>query len=83
LQKKQVTELGTSRGCYGRMNKEEMKAVKSVLHTGIRVVDDTDWEPDQLQLDVWSMPDEICDLLLSKHKDYGPQNISQAPGGAI
>ena len=26
---------------------------------------------------------ELSDLLLSKHKDYGPRNISQAPGGAI
>ena len=26
---------------------------------------------------------ELVDLLLSKHKDYGPKNISEAPGGAI
>lgn len=26
---------------------------------------------------------ELTNLLLSKHKDYGPKNISQAPGGAI
>jgi hypothetical protein len=26
---------------------------------------------------------ELSDLLISKHKDYGPKNISQAPGGAI
>ena len=26
---------------------------------------------------------ELVDLLLSKHKDYGPRNISDAPGGAI
>ena len=26
---------------------------------------------------------ELSDLLLSKHKDYGPKNISLAPGGAI
>lgn len=26
---------------------------------------------------------ELTELLLSKHKDYGPKNISQAPGGAI
>ena len=26
---------------------------------------------------------ELLDLLLSKHKDYGPKNISEAPGGAI
>jgi len=26
---------------------------------------------------------ELQDLLMSKHKDYGPKNISEAPGGAI
>ena len=26
---------------------------------------------------------ELSDLLISKHKDYGPKNISQAPGGAV
>jgi hypothetical protein len=26
---------------------------------------------------------ELIDLLLSKHKDYGPKNISDAPGGAV
>jgi hypothetical protein len=26
---------------------------------------------------------ELVDLLLSKHKDYGPKNISDAPGGAL
>lgn len=26
---------------------------------------------------------ELLDLMLSKHKDYGPKNISEAPGGAI
>lgn len=26
---------------------------------------------------------ELLDLLLSKHRDYGPRNISDAPGGAI
>jgi hypothetical protein len=27
--------------------------------------------------------DELSKLLISKHRDYGPKNISQAPGGAI
>jgi len=27
--------------------------------------------------------DELSKLLISKHKDYGPKNISLAPGGAI
>jgi len=26
---------------------------------------------------------ELVDLLLSKHKDYGPKNISDTPGGAL
>lgn len=26
---------------------------------------------------------ECLDLLMSKHKDYGPKNISEAPGGAL
>lgn len=26
---------------------------------------------------------ELADLLVSKHRDYGPKNISLAPGGAI
>ena len=26
---------------------------------------------------------ELVDLLLSKHKDYGPKNISDSPGGPV
>ena len=26
---------------------------------------------------------ELMDLLLSKHRDYGPSNIANAPGGAL
>jgi hypothetical protein len=26
---------------------------------------------------------ELATLLLSKHKDYGPKNIADAPGGAL
>lgn len=65
------------------MNKQKMKDVKSVLHTGFRVTDDIDWEPSQLELDVWEVSDELNNLLLSKHRDYGPTNISLAPGGPL
>lgn len=27
--------------------------------------------------------DELMSLMLSKHKDYGPSNIANAPGGAL
>lgn len=33
--------------------------------------------------DVWDTMKELGDLLLSKHRDYGPKNISDSPGGPI
>lgn len=36
-----------------------------------------------LEVNLSNLSRELSDLLLSKHKDYGPKNISQAPGGAI
>jgi hypothetical protein len=32
---------------------------------------------------VWDTMKELGDLLLSKHRDYGPKNISDSPGGAL
>ena len=36
-----------------------------------------------LEVNLSNLSRELNDLLLSKHKEYGPKNISQAPGGAI
>ena len=36
---------------------------------------------DRFELDVWEIVDELALLLLQKHKDYGPLNIAQSPGG--
>jgi hypothetical protein len=36
-----------------------------------------------LEVNLGNITKELSELLLSKHKDYGPKNISQAPGGAI
>lgn len=33
--------------------------------------------------DVWDTMKELGDLLLSKHRDYGPKNISDSPGGPL
>ena len=35
------------------------------------------------ETDVKKIFDEAYVLLLRKHKDYGPKNISSAPGGAL
>ena len=36
-----------------------------------------------LEVNLSNLSKELNELLLSKHKDYGPKNISQDPGGAI
>jgi len=36
-----------------------------------------------LEVNLSNLNKELSELLLSKHKDYGPKNISQAPGGPI
>jgi hypothetical protein len=36
-----------------------------------------------LEVNLSNLSKELNDLLLSKHKDYGPKNISQAPGGPV
>jgi len=37
----------------------------------------------QLDNEMTQVTHELSDLLISKHRDYGPRNISDAPGGAI
>ena len=37
----------------------------------------------QFKKDVEDIFNELQDLLLSKHIDYGPKNISESPGGPI
>jgi len=38
---------------------------------------------DEFYLDVMSASDEAVEILIKKHEDYGPENISRAPGGPI
>lgn len=37
----------------------------------------------QFEHNVYQTFTELAELLISKHKDYGPSNIGSAPGGAI
>jgi hypothetical protein len=39
--------------------------------------------PTQFEEDVRIIYDELMSILLKKHKDYGPRNIADAPGGPI
>lgn len=36
-----------------------------------------------LAFSVYDIQDELFELLIKKHEDYGPKNISQSPGGAL
>lgn len=37
----------------------------------------------KFESDVREVMRELGDLLISKHRDYGPRNISQSPGGPL
>lgn len=40
-------------------------------------------EPLDVEIYAYDLAEELVELLVSKHKDYGPRNISDAPGGAL
>ncbi len=53
--------------------------VWTLTEKAYKILDNTD----NFDLDVLSIADELASLLLKKHKDYGPKNISHSPGGAL
>jgi hypothetical protein len=61
-----------SKGCCERMNKAELKELVW-----------TEQAVDKFDLDVYEIVDELYNLLLTKHHDYGPLNIAQSPGGPL
>lgn len=42
-----------------------------------------DYSIDNFGLTVYELADSNVALLLRKHRDYGPKNIAEAPGGAL
>jgi hypothetical protein len=40
-------------------------------------------ETSRMAFDIYDIQDELVALLLKKHDDYGPKNISNAPGGPL
>jgi hypothetical protein len=53
--------------------------VWTLTEKAYKLLDDTD----NFEFDVIDIADELASLLLKKHKDYGPKNISHSPGGAL
>ena len=65
-----------------RMRKDvQFKDKKPYLNLPVTKLSDT--EPSKFELSLWELTDELAELLLKKHKDYGPKNIADAPGGAL
>jgi hypothetical protein len=62
---------------YGEVGSKDTKYTRTQDRSNIRHTV-TDFEDD-----VRIIYDELMSLLLKKHKDYGPKNIADAPGGAI
>jgi hypothetical protein len=50
--------------------------------TGINQTN-TDSIGNEFITDVWRILDSAGNLLIKKHHDYGPKNISQSPGGPL
>jgi len=58
------------------------RAQREELHSGGRDVVGEHPRTDFEQA-VWDTLNELGELLLSKHRDYGPKNISDSPGGPL
>lgn len=63
-------------GFYGIQGKDYPQYGRRVADTPKRTAPD-------FSDDVRIVYDELMSILLKKHKDYGPKNIADAPGGAI
>lgn len=61
-------------GDYGAWERDEIDLIKE--HQNLT-------KEDYFRFDLYNVQDELADILLSKHEDYGPTNISNAPGGAL
>ena len=44
---------------------------------------DTNKVSNDFIIDVWNVMDQAGNLLIKKHNDYGPTNISRSPGGPL
>lgn len=38
---------------------------------------------DEFRFEIYAVQDELADVIIKKHQDYGPKNISNSPGGPL
>jgi hypothetical protein len=68
-----------------RLNEAMEKISREMLGAGCEIPDSiiTDYSFEYFVNSVESVIDECAEILISKQKDYGPYNISRAPGGPL
>lgn len=67
-------------GYHEEIQRKEEAARQRALAAYLEKRDD---KPDKFHKDVVSISAELSKLLIKKHKDYGPLNISRSPGGPL
>ena len=67
--------LGKSRADSTELYVRQIHANSNHTHS------DTNWA--EVELNVRDVMQELGDLLIKKHRDYGPKNISESPGGPL
>lgn len=67
--------LGKSRADSTELYVRQIHANSNHTHS------DTDWA--EFELNVRDVMQELGDLLIKKHRDYGPKNISNSPYGPL
>jgi len=76
--KRRMERNVTDFAAYGLSDlRSQLPERASVNQTNTSKVDD------EFVTDVWRILDAAGNLLIKKHHDYGPKNISQSPGGPL
>jgi hypothetical protein len=79
--KARVGHNATDFAAYGLPNPEPRSINGNDFNKAI--ADKIDHEHVKFVTDVWQVLDGAGNLLIKKHKDYGPTNISRSPGGPL
>ena len=79
--KKRVGHDATDFAAYGLPDPFRGYAKRSVNDTPD--TDSIDFDHVKFVTDMWEVLDGAGNLLIKKHKDYGPTNISLSPGGPL
>ena len=69
--------------CVGCWAEEQDAIDRHPAGKGLTAVPDMTEDFKDFEAAVWRVAEENIAMLLSKHRDYGPKNIAQAPGGAL